>query len=197
MQFMNLLMKRLLFVCGIIVLLCLVAVNSYSKPNAKNLKEGDIVFQTSKSSQSKYIVLATRSSWSHCGIIIERPDGLYVLEAVSTVKLTPYDEWMKRGKGGIAKIKRYTQDPIKVKYSKYLGKPYDLAFKFDNNKWYCSELVYDIYKRQFGVELCNPRPVSDYSITGAERELKTRGISKTQLVVAPSDLYNSKQLNNL
>ena len=189
-------MKRLLILCGIIVLLCLVAANSYSTPNAKGLKEGDIVFQTSTSRQAPFIIAATHSPWSHSGIIVEKPDGLYVLEAVSTVKLTPYDQWVKRGKGGIAKMKRYTEDPVKLKYSKYLDKSYDLSFKFGNNKWYCSELVYDIYKIQLGVELCQPRPISDYNVSGAKELMKKRGISKNQLVVAPSDLYNSKQFIN-
>ena len=187
-------MKRLLFIVSVIVLMGIVLVKCYSKPDAKNLKEGDIVFQTSTSQQAPFIIASTLSPWSHCGIIIEKSDGLYVLEAVSTVKLTPYDQWVERGKGGIAKVKRYTDDPVKLKYSKYLGKQYDKAFKFGNNKWYCSELVYDIYKQQLGVELCNPRPVSDYSIIWAEHELKKRGISKTQLVVAPSDIYDSKLL---
>lgn len=168
--------------------------HSLKSPDAPTLKEGDIVFQTSTSQQAPLIMAATHSPWSHCGIIVEKSDGLYVLEAVSTVKLTPYDQWVKRGKGSIAKMKRHTQDPIKIKYSKYLGKHYDTAFKFGNDKWYCSELVYDIYKQQLGVELCTPKPVSDYTITGAERVLKKRGISKTQLVVAPSDLYDSKLL---
>lgn len=165
-------------------------------PAASKLKEGDIVFQTSKSTQSKYIILATKSQWSHCGIIIEKPDGLYVLEAISSVSLTPYQQWVERGRGKRVRVKRYTEDPIKIKYSKYLGKQYDKAFKFDNNQWYCSELVYDIYKRQLGVELCKPRPVSDYVISGLDKILTKRGIDKNQLVVAPSDLYDSELLTD-
>lgn len=187
-------MKRLLFFCCIIALLCLVSVSCCSKPEAKNLKEGDIVFHTSTSQQAPFIIAATHSPWSHCGIIIEKANGLYVLEAVSTVKLTPYNQWAKRGKGGIVKVKRYTDEPIKIKYKKYLGRAYDMAFKFGNNKWYCSELVYDIYKQQLGVELCVPRPVRDYNISGASKQMKRRGINKEQLVVAPCDLYDSELL---
>lgn len=189
-------MRHLLFFRNIIVLLCLVSVISCSRPKTSALKEGDIVFQTSKSTQSKYIILATKSQWSHCGIIIEKPDGLYVLEAISTVSVTPYQQWVKKGRGKRVSVKRYTDEPVKIKYSKYLGKPYDLAFKFDNGKWYCSELVYDIYKRQLGVELCEPRPVSDYVISGLDKVLSKRGIDKNQLVVAPSDLYDSELLTD-
>lgn len=189
-------MKHLLCFRNIIVLLCLVSVISCSRPKASALKEGDIVFQTSKSPQSKYIIMATESQWSHCGIIIEKPEGLYVLEAISTVSLTPYQQWVERGRSKRVGVKRYTEEPVKIKYYKYLGKPYDLAFKFGNSKWYCSELVYDIYKRQLGVELCRPRPVSDYHLHGMEKQLSKRGISKDQLVIAPSDLYDSKLLTN-
>ena len=158
-------------------------------PSADDLREGDVVFQISKSRQSKYIIAATKSLWSHCGVIIEKSGGLYVLEASSTVRLTPYKQWRSKGRGGIVKARRYTDKPVKIKYSKYLGKPYDLAFRFDNNAWYCSELVYDIYKNQLGIDLCEPRLVSSYNLTGLDKQLVKRGIKKTQLVVAPSDLY--------
>ena len=191
-------MKKILLIILSLLAVLLVAtpLKSQRAPSTSALKEGDIVFQTSKSSQSKYIILATRSQWSHCGIIIERPDGLYVLEAISTVSITPYQQWVERGKGKHVSMKRYTEEPVKIKYSKYLGKPYDLAFKFGNGKWYCSELVYDIYKRQLGVELCKPRPVSDYVINGLDKVLSKRGIDKDQLVVAPKDLYESELLTD-
>ncbi len=189
-------MKRIIVFASLLLLMS-VGIHSFKhqpSPAASALKEGDIVFQTSKSSQSKYIILATQSQWSHCGIIIEKPDGLYVLEAISTVSLTPYQQWVERGRGKRVSVKRYTEDPIKIKYSKYLGKQYDMAFKFGNNQWYCSELVHDIYKRQLGVELCMPRPVSDYVISGLDKTLTKRGIDKNQLVVAPCDLYDSQLL---
>ncbi len=191
-------MKKIITITLLLValLLAVTVLKSRLAPVASVLKEGDIVFQTSKSTQSKYIILATKSQWSHCGIIIEKPDGLYVLEAISPVSLTPYQQWVERGRGKRVSMKRYTEDPVKIKYSKYLGKQYDKAFKFGNSKWYCSELVYDIYKRQLGVELCEPRPVSDYVINGLDKILTKRGIDKNQLVVAPSDLYDSELLTD-
>ena len=191
-------MKKIIIIT-LLLMASLLAVNvlkSQPAPVTSALKEGDIVFQTSKSTQSKYIILATKSQWSHCGIIIEKTDGLYVLEAITTVSLTPYQQWVERGRGKRVRVKRYTEDPVKIKYSKYLGKLYDKAFKFGNSKWYCSELVYDIYKRQLGVELCEPRPVSDYVISGLDKILTKRGIDKNQLVVAPSDLYDSELLTD-
>ena len=68
------------------------------------------------------------------------------------------------------------------------GKPYDLAFKFNNGKYYCSELVWLIYKEQFGVELCKPRKIKEYNLVGIRKHLTRRGMNENQLVVAPSDL---------
>lgn len=46
------------------------------------------------------------------------------------------------------------------------------------------------------MELCEPRPVSDYAISGLDKVLTKRGIDKNQLVVAPSDLYDSELLTD-
>jgi len=163
-----------------------------------NLKEGDVVFQISKSKQSPLVQLATLSPWSHCGIIIEKKGGLYVLEASNVVKLTPWKQWKRRGRGGIVKIMRCkSKDKIKINYKSYLGKSYDLAFKFDNNKYYCSELVYEIYKHQLNIELCTPRKVRDYNIRLLKKKMKQRNINLNQLVVAPSDIIDSKYLKTL
>lgn len=70
---------------------------------SNTLKEGDIVFQMSKSKQSPLVQYATGSPWSHCGIIIEKDNKLYVLEASNVVKLTPFQKWKERGRFGIVK----------------------------------------------------------------------------------------------
>ena len=92
---------------------------------------------------------------------------------------------------------RYTNNPIKISYSKYIGKPYDLQFSLKNNRYYCSELVWVIYKEQLGVELCKPKSLSKYRTLGLEKTIKKRGISKKSLFVAPIDLLSSDKLHGV
>ena len=63
-------------------------------------QNGDIIFQTSMSNQSKAIQLATNSRYSHMGIIYENEGQYYVYEAIQPVKLTPLEQWIKRGENG-------------------------------------------------------------------------------------------------
>ena len=181
-------MKKKLFL--LFLLLAVAVGGAYYVRQQKGYKEGDILFQVSKSGQSPLIQKATGSKWSHCGVVVEKEKQLYVLEASKKVKLTPLKEWIKRGKDGKVKKMRVKKGPVKIKYKKYLGKPYDLAFQFDNGKWYCSELIYDIYKTQLGIELCRPRKIREYRIEGMEDVLKKRGMDLDQWVVAPCDLLN-------
>ena len=122
----------------------------------------------------------------------------YVLETLKTLVVTPLDKFIARGEDGKYWLKRSKKENIKIKYKSYLGKPYDLAFKFDNGKFYCSELIYDIYKNQLGIELCKPKKVSEYLILGTEHiqqienAMKQRDISTEQYVVAPVDIFKSE-----
>ena len=49
-------------------------------------------------------------------------------------------------------------------YHYSFGQPYDLEFKVNNGKMYCSELVWLIYK-EHGIELCKSRKVSSFAMT--------------------------------
>lgn len=162
--------------------------------SVEDLREGDIVFIESQSSQAPYIKLGTMSKWTHCGVIVDTPKGLKVLEASKTVRLTPVNKFIGFAKNDNWCIKRPSEKLGKpVQYAKYLEMPYDLQFKFDNGKMYCSELVWLVYKEQ-DIELCKPRKVSDFicaRIPKVKKLMDHRGISMDQEVVAPVDLYKA------
>lgn len=203
-------MKKTLFVLGIIIVILVLpfgsmlteTITAQSEP-IEEVREGDVIFQTSQSQQSPLIQIATRSKISHCGIIVMKNGKPYVLETLKTLVVTPLDKFIARGEGGKYWLKRSNKENIKIKYGSYLGKPYDLAFKFDNGKFYCSELIYDIYKNQLGIELCEPKKVSDYLILGTdklpqiEKAMKKRGITKEQYAVAPVDIFESDYLEDV
>ena len=191
-------MKKKVSLIIVLILVGLAGFNFCSGQTSKDkLKEGDMIFHISQSQQSPLIQYATKSTLSHCGIIIEKKDGFYVLEATGTLRLTPLDKFINRGKGKQWWAKRVIDDPIKIKYKNLLGRKYDLSFKKDNNLFYCSELIYYIYKTQFNIELCEYRKVSDYNLVGLKSKLKKRGINVNQLVVTPIDIYNSKKAHNI
>lgn len=200
-------MKKIFIILGLI--LCVVAypfrsmlveVVTATKAPVEDVREGDVIFQTSLSQQSPLIKMGTRSTITHCGVVVMKDGKPYVLETQKTLVLTPLKKFIARGKDGKYWHKRPKLDNIKIKYSSYLGKSYDLAFKFDNGKFYCSELIYDVYLNQLGVELCKPKKIDDYLILGThripkiKRAMEKRGITMEQYAVAPVDVFNSKEL---
>ena len=203
-------MKKTFMILGIILLILALPftpmvseiLTAQTEP-IKEVREGDVIFQTSQSQQSPLIQIATRSKISHCGIIVMKNGKPYVLETLKTLVVTPLDKFIARGEGRKYWLKRSDKKNIKIKYGSYLGKPYDLAFKFDNGKFYCSELIYDIYKNQLGIELCEPKQVSDYLILETdklpqiEKAMKKRGITKEQYAVAPVDIFESDCLKDV
>ena len=177
-------------------------VTAQTKP-IMDVREGDVIFQTSLSQQSPLIQIATRSKITHCGIVVMKNGKPYVLETLKTLAVTPLDKFIARGEDGKYWLKRSNKENIRIKYGSYLGKPYDLAFKFDNDKFYCSELIYDIYKNQLGIELCKPKKVNDYLILGTsnlpqiKKAMKKRGITQEQYAVAPVDIFESNHLKDV
>jgi hypothetical protein len=64
-----------------------------------SLMEGDILFQISTSGQGKAIQLATKSPYSHCGILFKENKEWMVYEGIQPVKKTILSEWINRGDG--------------------------------------------------------------------------------------------------
>jgi hypothetical protein len=89
-----------------IILSILLSLANFSCTDDYQPKNGDIIFQTSKSSQSLAIQRATNSKYSHMGIVYLEEGHPFVFEAVEPVKLTPLRDWIARGKGGHYVVKR-------------------------------------------------------------------------------------------
>jgi hypothetical protein len=142
--------------------------------NKNELRNGDLIFQVSLSGQSKAIQLATKSKYSHCGIIYKEGGDFYVFEAVQPVKLSPLVKWIARGEEGKYVIKRLrnadgvlTPEVIaKMKEvgENFKGKNYDLTFEWSDEKMYCSELIWKIYQRATGLEIGKLQKLEDFDL---------------------------------
>lgn len=185
--------------------LFLITITSCSQMTNQPIEDGDIIFQTSKSSQSSLITIATKSKLTHVGMIVKKNGKNYVFEAVNPVKITPLDVWINRGVNKKYVIMRYKQGltkeqkKIMSKYgSKQLGKKYDSKFKWGDDSMYCSELVYKTYSK-IGLILCPLKTFKDYNINNQKIKtlIKQRygsSFNINEIVVSPSDLYGSSKL---
>ena len=177
-----------------------------------NFQSGDIIFQTSKSSQSKAIQLATKSKYSHMGIIFEDDEQDFVYEAIQPVKLTPLRQWIERGEKGHYVIKRLV-DADKILTPKALakmkqigeqfkGKNYDLYFEWSDEKIYCSELVWKIYKEALDIEIGQLEKLSDFDLSNIivqqiMGERYGNDIPLEEKVISPAAMFNSNKLRTI
>ena len=173
------------------------------------IKNGDIIFQTSQSNQSKAIQLATNSKYSHMGIIYENDGKYFVYEAVQPVKLTPLQQWIRRGKNGHYVIKRLanadkvltktTLSKMKQIGERFKGKSYDIYFEWSDDKIYCSELVWKIYKEATGIEIGQLEKLSDFDLSHkvVKAKMKERygnSIPMNEKVISPAAMFTSDKL---
>ncbi|MEZ5691443.1 MAG: YiiX/YebB-like N1pC/P60 family cysteine hydrolase [Rickettsiales bacterium] len=169
----------LLILTFIVLVSCWVYVSAYSKPKLPELKNGDIVFQTISSPQTLAIMLASGTVYTHVGIVKIGDDGKpVIIEAIGPVREIDIDKWIEQGIGNFLTVKRYKglkpqeAERIFEAASKYYGRPYDFFFLFDDERIYCSELVYKAFKEGLGIELGVVEKVGDLNINNmAARKL--------------------------
>ena len=169
-------------------------------------------FPTSLSGQSKAIQLATKSKYSHCGLIYKDGNDFYVFEAVQPVKLTPLGKWIASGQDGKYVIKRLINADqvltpaalIKMKQvgKQFIGKNYDLTFEWSDDKIYCSELIWKIYKRSTGIEIGKLEKLSDFDLTNeaVKKKMNERygdKIPTEEIVISPASILDSELLTTV
>jgi len=174
-----------------------------------SIRNGDIVFQESLSTLSKAIQLATRSEYSHVGIVFEDKGEWMVYEAIQPVSITKFDEWTKRGKDSQYKLMRLENadslltesvlEKMKSYATQQVGKNYDSVFGWSDDQFYCSELVWKVYAEGAEIRLTAPRPLKEYDLSHplVKNEMKLRygdNIPLEEPMVSPGDLFKSDKL---
>lgn len=191
------------------VLLLALALARPARAASPALQEGDIVFQTSQSAQSLAVQQATGSRFSHMGMIVMRDGQPWVFEAVATVRYTPFDRWAARGVGGHFVAKRLRDaaqliTPAAVARlhqaaRQYEGRPYDLTFEWSDQRMYCSELVWKVYRQALGIELGALQQIKDFHLDAPAVRAKLRErygdeVPLQEPVISPVAMFEAKQL---
>lgn len=176
-------------------------------------RDGDVIFQTSRSSQSQAIQLATKSPYSHMGIVYVGRDGeASVFEAVQPVKLTPLAEWVARGEGRHFVARRLVnadtvltpEKLVKMKQvgESFAGRDYDLFFEWTDDRMYCSELVWKIFDRGAGIDIGDLETLGDFDLShpAVEAKLRERFGDRLRLeetVISPDAMFRSERLETV
>lgn len=176
---------------------------------AKQLRDGDLVFQQSRSEQSRAISLLTKSRYTHMGIVFHEGGEPFVLEAVQPVKRTPYRRWVMRGVDRHVVVKRLADastvlttevvQRMKSIGESFRGKSYDTVFAWSDERLYCSELVYKLYDRGAGVRLGAPQKLGDFRLDhpAVADEVRARYGAKVPVdepVVSPQAMFEDPRL---
>ena len=132
-------------------------------------KEGDLIFQDLDSSPLCSAIEEVtpgifNQNFSHVGLIIKVENKFKIIESFSNgVKIIDIKKFLSRSltESGIPKItiariheeiKKRNPNLITnaIKKSKnFLGTPYDEKFLLNNNSFYCSEFIYEIFSQDF------------------------------------------------
>jgi hypothetical protein len=156
-------MKKLFFI------LYLIPILSFSQKI--ELKTGDIIFQSMNCGPLCDAINQVTEGYkdhdfSHLGLVYIQNDSIYIIEAAgSAVQLT-----------SLEKFKSYTNETmfvgrLKRKHRKLIpkaidfalnqiGVPYDDAYLYDNESYYCSELIYDAFLNAHGKPFFELQPMT-------------------------------------
>jgi len=190
----------------------LIAVSGNVAAATPDLHDGDIIFHTSRSSQSVAIQRATDSRYSHMGVIFHRGGKPHVLEAAATVRYTPLESWIARGDGQHYVVKRLRDNAAtltpdaagKLAHASrmFIGRPYDLTFEWTDDRVYCSELVWKLYDRALGVRIGVLQRLGDFDISDEVVRAKMRERYGDQPplaepVISPAAMFDSPLLETV
>ena len=192
-----------IFFVGVILYIFALPLNGYLRYQPK---EGDIIFQSLPTGElTEVIEGATHSPYSHVGMVVEKEGKWYVREATGTVHDTGLYRWIARGRQGsfsVYRLKEEYQKNLKtmVENSKqFLGRGYDINYKMDDEKIYCSELVYKSYQLASGEQMGKLASLKELDWKPYEEFILSieETIPLDRVMITPKDLAEAEQLEKV
>ncbi len=155
-------MSRILLISIISLSYCCVLIYSCQQPVHNELREGDLLFQDLNCGSLCDAIEAVTEGvngkdFSHCAMVVSINDTLKVIEAIGgEVQVNSLKTFFIRSSDTIS-IQNITIGRPKKEYEalipkatayaiQQIGQPYDDEFLLNNNKLYCSELLYESFK---------------------------------------------------
>jgi hypothetical protein len=193
------------FIFLFIVLIGLPGTALSDPPVGRPFKNGDLIFIVNPWGQGKAIQLATHSKYTHVGIVFIEEGKAMVYHAVEPVMKGTVEEFIAMSADNTCEIRRLKDQSLLtdktvadlLKAAKNdLGKHYDLAFNWDDEKLYCSEYVWKLYKRCLNLEIGSLKPLRSFDLSHpvVQAKLKERygnQIPADEKMISPGDMYNS------
>lgn len=163
---------------GLIVCMVMAAsLKAFPQSDTFSLRDGDLLFQQSECGDfCEAINTVTEAvngiDFNHVGIAFRNEEDQWmVLEAVSAgVVETPLDQFLDkkrdaqgRPKVAVGRLKNPYKDaipPALREKESFVGAKYDATFDINNDRYYCSELVYFLYRDSSGQPLFPLAPMT-------------------------------------
>lgn len=152
---------NIFFISSIILLSC----NNNKKNIDFKLRQGDLLFQntgtkTIDNAIKEVTATSMAKNYSHVGMAMEKQGQWFVLEAIPKEGIcqTPLTKFLNRNKNKfnksqttVARLDPYYQPYISkaIEYGiERIDTPYDEIFLWDDDAYYCSELIYKMFSTQ-------------------------------------------------
>lgn len=143
----------------------LLSCNNNQKNINFKLKQGDLLFQNSGTDTIDNAIKAVTATsfsknYSHVGMAMQKDGQWFILEAIPKegISQTPLKKFLNRNKNKfnksqttVARLDPYYQPYISkaIEYGiERMNTPYDDIFLWDDDSYYCSELVYKMFSTQ-------------------------------------------------
>ncbi len=179
------------------------------------LREGDIIFIKSQSTQSPALREITKSEWTHVGVILRLGKVWKVAEAANGVEVSTLSSFVNKSRNKKYVVKRVKPNvlpmnsgqvaALKNALSRFYGDAYDIYFEWSDARSYCSELVFKAYERALQLEIGKVEVFGDLDLSGPlarlmiyERYTKRgKKLNLQEPIVTPISMLNSDLLDTV